>query len=123
MFDGLAFDAFPFGQDLCGPTVIGIRRVHVAQALMVALMIIVLDEGADPGLEVAGQEVVLQQDPVLQGLVLALDLALGLGVVGRAADVFHVLISQPFRQVGADVARAIVRQQARLVPDLGLVAT
>jgi hypothetical protein len=59
MFDGLAFYAFPFGQDLCGPAVIGIRRGHVAQALMVALMIVVLDEGADLGLEVAGQEVVL----------------------------------------------------------------
>ena len=43
---------------------------------MVALVVAVLDEGFDPGLEVAGQEVVLQQDTVLQGLAPALDLAL-----------------------------------------------
>ena len=48
MFDGLAFDAFPFGQYLCGPAEVGIRRGHIAQALMVALMIVVLDEGCSP---------------------------------------------------------------------------
>ena len=38
-----------------------------------------LDERFDLGFKVTGQEVVLQQDAVLQGLVPALDLALGLG--------------------------------------------
>ena len=45
---------------------------------MVTLMVVVLDEGLDLGLKVAGQEVVFQQDAVLEGLVPALDLALGL---------------------------------------------
>ena len=107
MFDGLAFDAFPFCEELFGPAEVGTRRGHISQALVVALMIIVLDEGADLGLEVPRQEVVLQQDPVLQGLAPALDLALGLRVIGRAADVFHVLFSQPLRKVGGDVCRAI----------------
>ena len=49
-------------------------------ALMVAAVIVVLDEGSDLGLEIAGQVVVLEQDAVLQGLVPALDLALGLGM-------------------------------------------
>jgi hypothetical protein len=70
-------DAFPFGKDLCGPAEVGIRQGHISQALVVALMIVLLDEGADLGLEVPGQEVVLQQDPFLQGLAPALDLALG----------------------------------------------
>ncbi len=47
---------------------------------MVTLVVVVLDEGVDLGLEVAGQEVVFEQDAVLQGLVPALDLALGLGM-------------------------------------------
>ena len=51
----------------------------VAQALVVAPVVVVLDERLDPGLEIAGQEVVLEQDAVLEGLVPALDLALGLG--------------------------------------------
>jgi hypothetical protein len=43
-----------------------------------SLVVVVLDEGFDLGLEVAGQEVVFQQDAVFQDLVPALDLALGL---------------------------------------------
>jgi len=108
MFNGLAFDASPFGQDLYGPAEVGIRRCHIAQSIVAALMVVVLDEGADLVLEVAGQVIIFQQDPVLQGLAPALDLALGLGMTGRAADVLHVLISQPFRQVCGDAVRAIV---------------
>lgn len=103
----MAFDAFPFGENLCGPAEVGIRRGHIPQALVVALMIVVRDAGADLGLEVPGQEVVLQQDPGLLGLAPALDRALGLRVIGRAADVFHVLFSRPTRKVGGDVCRAI----------------
>lgn len=40
-------------------------------------MVVMLDEGDDLGLDVAGQEVVLKQDAVLEGLAPALDLALG----------------------------------------------
>ncbi len=46
---------------------------------MVALVVVVLDEGLDLGLDFAGQEVVLEQDAVLEGLVPSFDLALGLG--------------------------------------------
>ena len=42
---------------------------QVAEALVVAVVVVVVDEGADGGLELAGKEVVLQQDAVLQGLV------------------------------------------------------
>ena len=40
----------------------------------------------------------------------------------RAIDVRHLLLAQPFGQVGRDVARAVVRQQTGLVADIGLVA-
>ena len=36
---------------------------------MIALMIVVSDEGGDVRFEITGQEVVLQQDAVLQGLM------------------------------------------------------
>ena len=114
MLDGLAFDALPVGEDVFGAAEVGVRRGHVAQALVIAAMVVVLDEGADLCLEIAWQEVILQQDPVLQGLMPALDLPLGLGMIRRAADVFHILVSEPFGQVARDVARAVVREQARL---------
>ncbi len=48
---------------------VDIGRGEVAQALVVAVVIVVRDEGLDPGLEFAGQIVVLQQDAVLQRLM------------------------------------------------------
>ncbi len=54
---------------------------EVAEALVVAPMIVVGDEGINLGLEVAGQVVVLEQNAVFQRLVPPFDLALGLGMV------------------------------------------
>ena len=79
MFDGLSLDPFAQFDDCRSPAEVGVGRRHVGQALVVSLVIVVLDEGLDVGFEVAGQEVVFQQDAVFQGLVPALDLALGLG--------------------------------------------
>ena len=42
---------------------------------MIRPVVVVLDEGLNPGVKVTGQEVIFQQDSVLQGLVPALDLA------------------------------------------------
>jgi hypothetical protein len=47
-------------------------------------VIVVLDEGPYLGFEITLQIVVLQQDAVLQGLTPALDLSLGLRMVGCA---------------------------------------
>jgi hypothetical protein len=82
----------------------------------------VIHEGGDRGLEMAGQEVVLQQDAVLQGLVPALDLALGLRMVRRAADMGDALAREPVGEVAADVGRPIVAQQPGPMDDLGGVA-
>ncbi len=60
MFDGLSFDPFTLLDDGCRPAEVGIGGRHVVQALVVSAMVVVLDEGLDLGLEVAGQEVVLQ---------------------------------------------------------------
>ena len=73
MFDGLSLDPFTLFDDGWRPAEVGICRRHIVQALVVALVIVVLDEGFDLGLEVAGQEVVLEQDAVFQGLMPAFD--------------------------------------------------
>ena len=82
MLDGLSFDPFALFDDGCGPAEVGVCRGHVVEALMIAPVIVMPDEGGDLGLQIAGQEVVLEQDAVLEGLVPALDLALGLGCIG-----------------------------------------
>jgi len=65
---------------------------EVAEALVVAPVIVLIDEGADPRLQITRQEVVFEQDTVLQGLMPAFDLPLCLEMVRRAANVVHTLI-------------------------------
>jgi hypothetical protein len=48
-------------------------------------------EGGDLAFEIAGQVVVLKQDGVLERLMPALDLALGLRVIRGAADMLHLM--------------------------------
>ena len=81
VLDGLSFDPFPFQQDGLAVPEVDIGGREVIQALVVAPVVVVLDEGAELGFEVTGQIIVLEQDPVLEGLVPVLDLALGLGMV------------------------------------------
>ncbi len=66
MFDGLPFDPFALFDDGIGPAEVGVGGRHVVQALVVTSVVIMLDERFDPGLEVAGQEVVFQQDAVFK---------------------------------------------------------
>ena len=60
---------------------------------MVAPVIVVIDEAIDMRFEVAGQVVVVEQEAVLERLMPALDLALGLRVTGSAAYVAHTASS------------------------------
>lgn len=71
-FERHLFDPFPLFQNGFIAAEVDIGRCDVVEALMVALAIVVVDEGFDLGFEVSGQEVVFQQDAVLQGLVPAL---------------------------------------------------
>jgi hypothetical protein len=76
---------------------------------MVAPVVVALDEGPDPRLEeVAGQVVVLEQDPVLERWVPALDLSLGLGMAGRSPGMVDRLAVEPVGKLGGDVAGAVV---------------
>src|SRR5262252_3713129 len=58
----------------------------------------------------------------LERLMPALDLALGLRVEGRAADMTHAPIREPIRQVAGDVTRSVVAQQPGSMRDLGAIA-
>ena len=89
---------------------------------MIASVIVVLNEARDLGFEITGQIIVLEQNAVLERLVPALDLALGLGMARSAANMQQAVVLQPFGEVARDVARSIVAEQSWFVRDLGAVA-
>jgi len=62
MFDGLSLDPFALFDDGCGPAEVGVGRGDVVEALVVAPVLVVLEEGLDLAFEVAWQEVVFEQD-------------------------------------------------------------
>ena len=90
VFDGLAFDPFTLKDGLSAAEV-DVSGREIAQAFVVAAMIIMLDEAADVGFEIAGQVVVFEQDAVLQRLMPTFDLALGLRMVGAPRTCFMPL--------------------------------
>ena len=54
VLDGLSFDPFSFQQDGLAPAEVDISRGQIVQALMIAVVVVVLDEGLDLGFEVSG---------------------------------------------------------------------
>ncbi len=116
-------DLVPFSDDGFVAPKIDVCRCNVVQALMVSFVIVVIDEGPDLTFKIALQVIVLQQYPVLHGLMPALDLALGLRMKRRATNVIHFLIFQPFGKVARDVAGSVVTEQTWHVPNDGLVAS
>src|ERR1700731_1734200 len=87
--DGLAFDPFAFYEDGLIASEVDVSRGKISDAFMIAPLIVMLHGGIDLGFEIARQVVVFQQDAVLEGLVPALDLALGHGMIRRSADMGH----------------------------------
>ncbi len=98
-FDGLPFDPFSLLQDgLTAPEVdVGWRKI--LQALVIATMVVVIDEGINLLHEIARQIVILEQNAVLEGLVPSLDFTLSLRVVWSATNMVHLLIFQPLGQL------------------------
>jgi hypothetical protein len=86
---------------------------------VIAGMVVMRHEGGTLAFEIAGQVVVLKQDAVLERLMPALDLALGLRMIRGAADMLHLLAIQPLHEICRDVRRAVIRQQTRSVPTRG----
>ena len=100
---------------------VDVSRRKVFQALMIALMVVVADKRIDLRFKIAGQEVVLQQDAILERLMLTLYLTLGLRMVRRTACVRHAFVRQLFGKVARDVTRPIVRQEAWTMHNIGLI--
>ena len=121
VLDCLSFDPFSLHEDCLAAPEVDVGGRKVADALVVAKVIVVGDEGADLSLKVAGQIVVLEQDAVLQRLMPAFDFALCLRMVGRAANVPHVLCIEPLSQIRRDVTGTIIAEQAWLMDDPCLV--
>jgi hypothetical protein len=95
VLDGFLLDALALQQDGLPPAEIDVGRGEVVPALVVAPVVIVIDECLDIGLKRARQVVIFQRDAVLHGLVPAFDLALRLRVGRRAADMLDAVLRQP----------------------------
>lgn len=78
------FNFFPSFQDLVSASQPDVFRRQVVQAFMIPPCIIVDDKFPDPAFELAGQIIIFQQNAVLERLMPAFDLALGLGMIGLA---------------------------------------
>ena len=85
--DCLLLDALALEQDGLCSTKVDIGGCEIVQALVVPMLVVMLDEGVDLRLELARKIVVLEQDAVLERLMPALDLALGLRMARGAANV------------------------------------
>lgn len=120
--DGFAFDPFPFQHDDAAAPEVDVGGCEIADALVVSAVVVMIDEGRDLPLEIARQEVVFEQDPVLERLVPALDLALGLRVKWCSADMAHAVGVDPLGEFGGDVGRTVVAEQLRLVQHPGTTA-
>ena len=68
-FECFLFDPFSLFQNGCVTTEVDVGKCDVVQALVVSLVVVVVDEGFDLIFEIAGQEVVFQQNAVLEGLI------------------------------------------------------
>src|SRR5271167_3630196 len=99
-FDGLALDVFPPRENGLTPTAVNIGGSQVAKTFMVAPRVVVGDELGQARFELSRQVVVLEQDLVLHGAVVALDLALGHRVIGLATGMRHAVLREPRTELG-----------------------
>ena len=122
-FDGLSLDPLSLQQNGLAAPEVDVGGREIVEALVVSAMVVMLDEGRDLGFEVLLEEVVFQKDAVLQRVVPAFDLALGLGVTGRSAGMLQVFLREPIGQAAGDVTRAVVGKQPRPLHKPGVVAS
>ena len=84
LLDGFSPGGFPPFEEGLATSEVDVGRGQVVKALVVAPGIVVIDELGEACLELTRQVVVLEQDAVLHGAMVALDLALGHRMVGPA---------------------------------------
>ena len=100
---------------------IDVSGCEVFKALMIAMVIVVLEEALDAGGKFTRQEVILLQDAVHQGLMPSLNLALGLRMAWCAKNMIHAFAVQPTGQLASDVVCTVVGQHAWFVADSNLI--
>jgi len=105
ILDCVAFDPFSFQQDCLTAPEVHVGRRQIAQALVIAPVILVIDKPADAGLKITRQVVVFQEDAILECLMPAFDLALCLRMVGRAANVSRRLVSKRAVEISSLVSQ------------------
>ena len=91
----LFFDHFPFSENVFGTPEVDVRGSDVVQALMIAVIVVVIDKDTDLLLQIARQVVVFEENAVLHGLVPAFDFTLRLRMEWSAANVFHLFLFHP----------------------------
>ena len=122
-------------QDSRAAALIDICGSQVGQALVIAVIVILIDDGADLPYEGAEQKVVCWQHPVLHCLAPSFnfaavdceannerDLAPGLGLVWRTANVVHTFSLGIVGEIGRHVRRTVVAERPWLSHGLGLIA-
>ena len=92
-------------------------RGQVVQAFMISPRVVVVDEVCELPLKVARKIIVFKQDAVFHRAMPALDLTLRLRMIGLAACVRDLALLEPSLQLCRDVARAVVAEEPRPVPD------
>ena len=102
-FEGLSLNLLSMSQKGFVTPEVDVGGCDVVQALMVAPVIVMIDEGLDLGFKIKRQEVVFQQDAVLQSLMPPFDFALCLRMIRGSSAVLHALVLKPFGQIARDV--------------------
>ena len=103
ILDCLFLDLFPFSENVFVTSEVDVCRSDVVQALVIAVVVVVIDEDSDLLFQIAWQVVVFQKNAVLHGLVPAFDLALRLRMEWSATNVLHLLLLHPFCKFNRDV--------------------
>src|ERR1700739_2401190 len=106
--NGLSFDPLSFGEDSGAAPAVDVGGGEIADALVISTVVVVFDESRNLSFQIARQKVVFQQDAVFEGLMPALDFALGHRMIGRSAKVFDVAVVEPFREVARNIAGTVV---------------
>ena len=76
----LFLDRFPFFKNVLGAVKVDVRGSDVVQAIVIALIVLVIDKDTDLLLQIAWQLVVFQENGVLGGLMPAFDFPLFFGM-------------------------------------------
>jgi len=102
IFDCLSFNPFTLFDDGLCTSEVDVGGCDVADAPVITAMIVMHDEGLDLKLEIAGQEVVLEQDAVLEGLMHRSILPWVADAAVRRGYA-HAVGIDPFGKLGGDV--------------------